>query len=104
MNDWTTPEDIRKRIQREWDNGRILLRCREEAVFPLRIPLKRPDSKALAEQFESCAAMDRGIERNGQGAGGQRCRLNGRSLRTGNWGATAYPLQRLSKAKKMDWV
>ena len=50
MNTWSTPEDIRNRIRRDWDNGRMLS---GDTVFPLRIPLKKPDSRALTAQFEA---------------------------------------------------
>lgn len=53
MKDWSTPVDICNRIRREWDKGRILAAMLDgEAVFPLRIPLKKPDTRALAEHFE----------------------------------------------------
>lgn len=45
MNSWTTLDDIHSRIQREWNNGRILAAMLGgEAIFPLRIPLKKPNS------------------------------------------------------------
>lgn len=53
MNDWSTPDDIRSRVRREWENGRILsAMLAGEPVFPLRIPLKKPNTQALAEHFE----------------------------------------------------
>ena len=53
MSDWTTPDDIRNRVRRDWDNGRILAAMLDgEPVFPLRIPLKKPDTQALSEHFE----------------------------------------------------
>lgn len=54
MNGWTTPDDIRGRIRREWNNGRILAAMLGgDAIFPLRIPLKKPNSQVLAESFEA---------------------------------------------------
>lgn len=54
MNGWTTSGDIRGRLQREWDSGLILAAMLGgDAVFPLRIPLKRPGSAELAERFEA---------------------------------------------------
>lgn len=53
MNGWSTPDEIRSRVRREWDNGRILAAMLDgEAVFPLRIPLKKPSTQALSEHFE----------------------------------------------------
>lgn len=53
MNGWTTPADIRAKLQREWDKGRILAAMfGGEPVFPLRIPLRCPDARALSAHFE----------------------------------------------------
>lgn len=53
MSDWSTPDDIRNRVLREWNNGRILAAMLDgEPVFPLRIPLKKPNTQALSEHFE----------------------------------------------------
>lgn len=61
MNDWTTPEDIRKRVAREWTSGRLLAarvpgRAAGDAGptvagFPLRIPLRKPKSGDLSARF-----------------------------------------------------
>ena len=54
MNGWSTPDDIRGRLQREWDKGRILsAMLGGEAVFPLRIPLRKPDTQELTEHFDA---------------------------------------------------
>lgn len=54
MNGWSTPDDIRARVQREWDGGRILAAMMGgEAAFPLRVSLKKPSTQALAEHFDA---------------------------------------------------
>ncbi|TXT26360.1 MAG: cytoplasmic protein [Gallionellaceae bacterium] len=54
MSDWSTPGDIRNRVRRDWDNGRILAAMLDgEPVFPLRISLKKPNTQALSEHFEA---------------------------------------------------
>jgi hypothetical protein len=54
MNAWSTPDDISNRVLREWDSGRILAAMLNgEPVFPLRIPLKKPGTQALAEHFDA---------------------------------------------------
>lgn len=54
MSDWSTPDDIRNRVRRDWDNGRILAAMLDgEPVFPLRILLKKPNTQALSEHFEA---------------------------------------------------
>ncbi|MFZ3017171.1 MAG: DUF3322 domain-containing protein [Gallionella sp.] len=62
MNAWSTPEDIRNRVRRDWDNGRILAAMLDgEPVFPLRIPLKKPDAQALSEHFEAARKWIAGL-------------------------------------------
>lgn len=62
MNAWSTPEDIRNRVRRDWDNGRILAAILEgEPLFPLRIPLKKPDAQALADHFEAARKWVSGL-------------------------------------------
>ncbi len=53
MSDWSTPDDICSRLRRMWDNGRILsAMAGDESLFPLRIPLKGPGTRALSERFD----------------------------------------------------
>lgn len=55
---WTTPVDLRAQVQRLWDRGRLLACMVEpgEAVFPLRLVLKRPRSAELSERFDEVRA------------------------------------------------
>ncbi len=49
---WTAPDDIRSRLQREWEKGRLLATiATDEPLFPLRIPLKGPSSTELRDRF-----------------------------------------------------
>lgn len=52
MSKWSDPKWIREELSRKWDSGRIL-RCRliQDDLFPLRIPLKRPKSSDVNENF-----------------------------------------------------
>lgn len=61
MSDWTTPSDIRAAAQREWDSGRLLAArvpaSGDDATvrvtqFPLRLRLRRPNSRELAGRFD----------------------------------------------------
>jgi hypothetical protein len=62
MSDWSSPGDIRDRVRRGWDNGRILAAMLGgEPVFPLRISLKKPDSQALSEHFEQARQWISGL-------------------------------------------
>lgn len=54
---WTTPEDIRQRLQQEWRKGRLLTAIATgEPPFPRRIPLKGPSSMELADRFAEARA------------------------------------------------
>src|ERR1035441_6301026 len=56
---WTTPDDLRKQLQRLWDNGRLLS---GESLFPLQLKLRGPDSRSLAERFEEVRQWIRSLE------------------------------------------
>lgn len=93
MNDWTTPEDIRKRIRREWDSGRILAAMLgSEPVFPLRIPLKRPDSKALAEHFEAARLWIAALGAIDKEQAGSGCRLEWQEVAHRQLGRNRMPV------------
>ncbi len=62
MSDWSTPDDIRNRVRREWDSGRILAAVLDgEPAFPLRIPLKKPNTQALSGNFEEARQWVAGL-------------------------------------------
>ncbi len=62
MSDWSSLGDIRDRVRRDWNNGRILAAMLGgEPIFPLRIPLKKPDSQALSEHFEQARQWISGL-------------------------------------------
>jgi len=51
---WTQPDDIKHQLQRRWQRGQILAaRLQGEALFPLRLTLKKPDAKALVDHFDA---------------------------------------------------
>lgn len=50
--EWTGPEDIRGRLSKLWDGGRVLSAIVSgEPLFPLEIPLRSPEGKDLPERF-----------------------------------------------------
>ncbi len=73
MTNWTKPEDIRLRLQRDWDKGRIQAAVLGGvAVFPLRIPLRRPGGQDLSTQFSAArqwiaSLVAAGKEKTGSG-------------------------------------
>ncbi|MEL1135917.1 DUF3322 domain-containing protein [Desulfitobacterium sp. THU1] len=49
---WSNPPWIREQVQRKWDSGRILRSLlMPDDLFPLSIPLKRPRSSEVNENF-----------------------------------------------------
>lgn len=105
MNDWSTPEDIRKRIRREWDNGRILAATLGgEAVFPLRLPLKRPDSRALAENFEAARLWIAGLSAVDKEQAGSGCRLEWQEVAHRQLGRNRIPVAALVESEKEGLV
>jgi hypothetical protein len=101
MNDWSAPEDIRKRIRREWDNGRILVAILGgEAVFPLRIPLRRPDSKALAEHFEAARLWISALSAVDKERGGSGCRLEWQEFAHRQLGRNRIPVAAIVESEK----
>jgi hypothetical protein len=61
--DWTTPDDLRRQVQRQWDNGRLLSAgIKGESLFPLELRLRGPDTRALSERFEEVRRWIRGLE------------------------------------------
>lgn len=101
MNDWSSPEDIRKRIRREWDNGRILAAMLGgEPVFPLRIPLKRPDSKALAEHFEAARLWIAALSEMDKEQAGSGCRLECQEFAHRQLGRNRIPVAAIVESEK----
>ena len=53
MSPWTSVKDLKSRLQKEWERGRLLAALLTgETLFPLRVPLKHPSSLELFDQYE----------------------------------------------------
>ncbi|MDN5938917.1 MAG: DUF3322 domain-containing protein [Salinisphaera sp.] len=49
---WSNPEDLKRQVQRLWDRGEILRAgLTGEALFPRRLPLKKPSPADVADRF-----------------------------------------------------
>lgn len=60
---WTTPADIRARLQKMWDQGRLLTaRLANEPLFPLTLHLRGPDSKTLLGDFAAARTWAQALE------------------------------------------
>lgn len=54
MKPWTRVIDIRKKLEKKWNSGDLLARSVSSEPFaPLRIPLRRPNARELAHEFEA---------------------------------------------------
>jgi hypothetical protein len=51
---WTQADDIKHQLERRWQRGQILAaRLQDEALFPLKLTLKKPDARALSDHFNA---------------------------------------------------
>lgn len=53
-SNWTQPTDIRRKLEKYWDRGDLLHACHDPgSLFPLRLPLKKPNPAQLNEHFDA---------------------------------------------------
>jgi hypothetical protein len=72
---WTTPGDVRRQLQRQWDSGRLLAAAvKGESLFPMELRLRGPDTRALSERFDEVRCWIRELE------GERRCRIEWREV------------------------
>jgi hypothetical protein len=68
---WTTSADLRAQVLRSWEHGKILgAGVTGEALFPLRLLLRRPDAKAMGQSFEAVRGWIRELEENSRASRG----------------------------------
>lgn len=59
---WSDPQWIREELKRKWDSGRILRALIvADDLFPLRLPLKRPKSNEVNENFTEISHWIKGL-------------------------------------------
>lgn len=61
---WTTPSEIRARLQRRWERGDFLTYqlTGEATPFPLQLKLRTPDARSLRDDFDAVRAWIRELE------------------------------------------
>ncbi len=60
---WTTPADIQSQVEKAWQRGQILAASLTGTLlFPMTLPLKRPDGRVLSERFDDARAWIRALE------------------------------------------
>jgi hypothetical protein len=68
---WTTSADLRDRVRRLWQHGKILgCGMTGETLFPLKLSLRRPDAKAMGQSFETVRGWIRELEENSRSSRG----------------------------------
>jgi hypothetical protein len=61
--DWTNPTELTEQISRYWTQGRILAAKIDGApLFPLRLRLRGPDTKAIGQRFDEVRTWIRDLE------------------------------------------
>jgi hypothetical protein len=68
---WTTSADLRDRVRRLWERGKILgSGTTGETLFPLKLSLRRPDARAMGQSFETVRGWIRELEENSRSSRG----------------------------------
>lgn len=89
---WTSAGLLRETVQRHWDTGRILgARFSPEPLFPLRVPLRRPDRRTLLDRFDEVRAWIRELETESAGARGHGYELEWEELNHRQLGSNRVP-------------
>ena len=93
MTNWTTPTDLRAKVQREWDRGRLLaVSLTGEALYPWRIPLKGPTSAELADRFEAARLWIRTLSEAAKGENSAGYRLEFQEIQHRQLGRNQLPV------------
>jgi hypothetical protein len=67
MSAWTSAGELKNRLEKEWDKGRLLaVQLSGERLFPLRVPLKQPTSRELGDQYGRVKAWIDELVRQGK--------------------------------------
>lgn len=86
---WTRPADIRQRLEKLWRSGELLRACHHpDALFPLRLPLKKPTAGQLVEQFDTA----RSWVKQWQDAAGPEVQLEWQTINNRQLGRNPQPV------------
>lgn len=94
MSDWATPADIKNRVVREWERGRLLAApVAGDAPYPWRIPLKGPASAdTLAAQYDAVRRWIKVLTDGAKAEGGSGYRLEFREINHRQLGRNSLPV------------
>ncbi|MEO7427647.1 MAG: DUF3322 domain-containing protein, partial [Fibrobacteria bacterium] len=60
---WTSPTDIKAKLQRLWDNGRLLtVKNTADPLYPISIALNHPGPQDVSHRFEEARIWVRELE------------------------------------------
>jgi hypothetical protein len=92
VSEWTTPDQIKLKLRREWDRGRILgAVLGEDTVFPLRIPLKGPTPREWVDRFSTAQKWVASIRHQSTEARTRGYRLEWREINHRTLGRNRVP-------------
>ena len=92
MNGWTTPTDIRARIEREYRKGRLLAAgLTGDALYPWRIPLKGPSAANMPTEFDAVRQWVRALSEGAKREGGAGYRLESQEINHRQLGRNSIP-------------
>lgn len=94
MKDWTTAGEIRNRVAREWERGRLLAApLLGDALYPLRIPLRGPTAaETLGTQFDAVRQWIKQLSEGAKTEHGSGYRLEFREVNNRQLGRNSVPV------------
>lgn len=93
MTDWSTPAELRARVLREWQRGRLLTASLTgELPYPWRLPLKGPTAGELAVRFDDVRQWIRALSDGAKTDGGGGYRLEFQEIKHRQLGCNQMPV------------
>jgi hypothetical protein len=93
MSEWTTAADIRAKVSREWERGRLLsASLTGAALYPWRIPLKGPNATILAARFDDARQWIRALSDGAKPENGAGYRLEFQEINHRQLGRNHVPV------------
>jgi hypothetical protein len=90
---WTTPDQIAAEIEKRWRRGDILAaRVTGEPLFPLRVRLRGPSAREIAERFGDVGDWVRALNAASRAARGFGFELESEEVRSRVHGANTLPV------------
>ncbi len=103
MSRWTSPEDLRSRLQRYWDKGLLLSVDGQSPGFPLRLPLRGPGASDLGTRYTQARDW---VRQWAQLESQADCALQWREVNSRQIGRNALPVAALfhNRDQALAWI